>query len=200
MQETQKDLELVVKGKKVTIPKDDHYFTEDGRTPVIKHAPLKRLAKHFGVGVDRVVLEFSPIYTPEGMWVSHRAFGRDENGHEVSAIGEASPYNTEGIALQYPIIMSNKRAEDRLLIALLDLEGVVYSENEIPEANNQGAVAPNPANADLFTFGRKHPGKTIDEVIAVDRQYAEWFATKFQARNPKDKSLQDRVRDRLATA
>ncbi|MBL4952115.1 hypothetical protein JK635_07810 [Neobacillus sp. YIM B02564] len=181
MLEAKNDLVLKIKGKEVKVAKDDHYYTDDGNTPVIKHAPLKRIAKEFGVYVSRVVPEFQPIPTQEGIpYVAHRAFGFDENGVEISALGEAGPFNVEGIAAQFPIIMSNKRAEDRLLIALLGLEGQVYSEVEIAENVT--------TSSNVFPFG-KHKGKTLEEIKDQDRGYLEWFVAKYKAKNPRDAQL-----------
>ena len=196
MKEATQDLKLVIRGQEVTIPKEDYYFTEDGEVPVIRHAPLKRLAKQFGVRVTRTILEFPPVVTPDGIYVAHRAFGVDEDGVETSAVGEANPYNLEaGIASQYPVIMSNKRAEDRLLIALLGLEGKVYSESEIP----QTAVS-EPEEELKFTFG-KYAGKTPREVLESGpdgKQYLQWFANTFEAKNSKQKKLQDITRKLLS--
>lgn len=188
MVEAQKDLELVIKGKKVVVAKDDHYFTEEG-TPVVKHAPLKRIAKEFGVKVDRVVVDFPPVLGVDGLYIAHRAFGTDENGNEVSAVGEANPLNLEGLAAQYPVIMSNKRAEDRLLIVLLGLEGEIYSESEIAPTTSQVL--------DTFPFG-KYAGKSFEEVKALDKQYLEWFANKWQPRSARDQKLQEKAKEILA--
>lgn len=190
MIESTKDLELEIKGQKVSIPKEDHYFTEHGQ-PVIKHAPLKRIAKQFGVRVQRVVLEFA-INTNHGLSVAHRAFGVDDDGFEISQIGEASAFNTDGIAAQYPVVMSNKRAEDRLLISLLGLEGLVYSDTEFAGDNEN-----NLQSASIFTFG-KHKGKSVQEVLEEDRGFLEWFTTKFTPRNPLQQSLVDEAKSLLA--
>ncbi|MFE8700940.1 hypothetical protein ACFYKX_11795 [Cytobacillus sp. FJAT-54145] len=199
MKEATQELNLKIKGKAVKIPKEDHYFTEED-TPVIKHAPLKKLAEKFSVRVEDVKLE-ATLMTTEGVpYVSHRAYGKDENGNVVTAVGEAGPYSLDGLASNYPFIMSNKRAEDRLLIALLGLEGVVYSEAEISETSGQNASAAQ-SNQDPaqipFPFG-KHKGKTLEQIKDADIQYLQWFTSSYTPRNPKDKQLVEAAKQVLA--
>lgn len=50
-----------------------------------------------------------------------------EGYREEWSIGEAAPYNTK---IGYPFAMAEKRAKDRVVLKLLDIHGLVYSEEE----------------------------------------------------------------------
>ena len=135
--EATKPLELTVtvggKKKQIKLEKDSYYYLsrEKENIPVIKHDALIRIADTNGVKVEKTFLEFGEFHSPENFCFVHRAVGTLDNGTVVDEVGEANPRNLDTvIGESYPAIMSNKRAQDRLLIRLMGLQGQVYSDVE----------------------------------------------------------------------
>jgi len=135
--EATKPLELTItvggKKKQIKLEKEDYYYLsrEKEKIPVIKHDALIRLADANGIKVDKTFLEFGVFHSPVNFCFIHRAVGTLADGTVIDEVGEANPSNLEeGISKMYPGIMSNKRAQDRLLIRLMGLQGKVYSDVE----------------------------------------------------------------------
>jgi len=129
------ELSIVVGGEKkqVKLGKEDYYYLsrEKEKIPVIKHDALIRMADANGVKVDKTFLEFGVFHSPNNFCFVHRAVGTLADGTVVDEVGEANPQNLNTvIGGAYPAIMSNKRAQDRLLIRLMGLQGKVYSDVE----------------------------------------------------------------------
>jgi len=130
------DLVIEVKGekKKITLEKDQYYFLkrEKGKdVPVIKHDALIRIADRNDLKIDKTILEFGQFHSPNNFCFVHRAITKLEDGTIIDEVGEANPKNLDtAIGGAYPAIMSNKRAQDRLLIRLMGLQGQVYSDTE----------------------------------------------------------------------
>lgn len=195
MIEADKDLIIKVAGQEVKIPKEDYYFTEDGNTPVIKHGPLSRLARQFGLKEPNTALQNQPLFHEDIPLIIYHAEGEDLQGNRIVQVGEAGPFNVEGIGAQYPATMAFKRAQDRFFIKALGLEGTLYSDVEFAStATNPGATID---ETTPFPMG-KHKGKPLGVVVQSDRSYAEWFATKFNANSPHMKQIQTFVKDLLA--
>lgn len=97
---------------------------------VIYHAALERIAAKAGVRwLDPVFL----ISTPEHAVLM--ASGKIEEQYEWS-IGEAQigvNYRVIGKQVAYPFAMAEKRAKDRVILKLIQLHGLVYSEEEADE-------------------------------------------------------------------
>ena len=133
--EATKPLELTItvggKKKQIKLEKEDYYYLsrEKEKIPVIKHDALIRLADANGIKVDKTFLEFGVFHSPNNFCFIHRAVGTLADGTVIDEVGEANPSNLDsGISKMYPGIMSNKRAQDRLLIRLMGLQGKVYSD------------------------------------------------------------------------
>jgi len=129
------ELSIVVGGEKkqVKLGKEDYYYLsrDKEKIPVIKHDALIRLADVNGIKIDRTFLEFGVFHSPNNFCFVHRAVGTLADGTVVDEVGEANPQNLNTvIGGAYPAIMSNKRAQDRLLIRLMGLQGKVYSDVE----------------------------------------------------------------------
>ncbi len=130
------DLTIEVNGKKkkVKLEKDQYYYLErskDSNVPVIKHDALIRIADKNGIRIDKTFLEFGQFHNPNNFCFIHRAIKKLEDGTIIDEVGEANPKNLDNaIGGAYPAIMSNKRAQDRLLIRLMGLQGQVYSDVE----------------------------------------------------------------------
>ena len=127
-------IEIEGEKKEITLEKEEYYLLErskDNYIPVIKHDALVRIAEANGVKIDQTFLEFGQFHNPNNFCFIHRAIKKLEDGSIIDEVGEANPKNLDtAIGGAYPAIMSNKRAQDRLLIRLMGLQGQVYSDVE----------------------------------------------------------------------
>ena len=112
--------------QKYELSKDDFWqLPQNKSTWLVKHAALEAVAAK--AGIDWMPPTFVEANTSEGIAVVV-ATGRLENREEWS-IGEASPKNNKNA---YPWAMAEKRAKDRVILKLVGLHGLVYSEDEMP--------------------------------------------------------------------
>lgn len=90
------------------------------------HRALEQVAAKAGITFDRpAVLENDG----KGKSVALCVFGR-LNDREEWSVGEASPANCKNA---YPWAMAEKRGKDRVILKLIGLHGLVYSEEEMDE-------------------------------------------------------------------
>lgn len=90
--------------------------------------------------------ELTPILGIANYPVMRCSMG-DASGRKIIAIGEAHPNSlVNAISKQNPVIMAGNRAFDRAAIRYLDLEGKVYSSEEIPtdDSNDEDPVEQEP--------------------------------------------------------
>lgn len=100
----------------------------------IKHSALERVAVEQKITFERpAVLEMDTGNKVSALIV----FGAIGNRTEWST-GEASPHNNKN---GYPVAMAEKRARDRVILKLLNANGVLYSEAEADEFERR----PNPS-------------------------------------------------------
>jgi hypothetical protein len=108
------------------LSRDDVWEVRPG-SPVVKHAPLERLATVIGV-------EWGPpqILRAEREEAVLIATGKIGDGQPEWSIGEAvigQNYKVSGKMAAYPYAMAEKRAKDRVILKLAGLHGA-YSEEE----------------------------------------------------------------------
>lgn len=140
MEKATKPLELKIKGTEVSIPATDHYFSKDGAA-VVKHAPLERLAQVHGVAIASTNVD-SHLVVNRDVYAVVSAVATDADGKVYHGIGEASPKNLDtNIATNYPVSMAHRRAITMALLKGLGLDGVIYSECQIPDKTPQSNSA-----------------------------------------------------------
>ena len=98
---------------------------------VAYHSALERIAAKAGVVFDRPMIVESDGNNKS---VALCVFGSLDGRMEWS-IGEASQHNyrTSGKQAAYPYAMAEKRGKDRVILKLLGIHGLVYSEEEMDE-------------------------------------------------------------------
>lgn len=118
-------------GVEICLIPEQYFVTKNqqGQLLVLKHNVLVEIAEQHNYRVVKTVLEFGVYNNPKNFCFIYRAFGTIE-GNMMDEVGEANPKNLV-VGSDYPAIMANKRAQDRLLIRLLGLQGQVYSDSEI---------------------------------------------------------------------
>lgn len=93
-------------------------------TWVVYHRVLEQIAAKAGVGFDApLALEANGPAKTVALCVT----GRLPDGRAEWSIGEAAPGNNKNA---YPYAMAEKRAKDRVILKLIGLHGLVYSEEE----------------------------------------------------------------------
>lgn len=108
---------------------------KNGRTlTIIEHAALEDIIFN-KMNIEGFSYEITPIASAVNYPVIQCVMS-DANGRHIIALGEAHPDSlVNTISRQNPTIMAGNRAFDRAAIRYLNLEGKVYSSDEIPSDN-----------------------------------------------------------------
>jgi len=116
---------------------------------VVYHKAIERMAARAGIAFDQpTVIEANTQAKTATIVVTGTMGDRAE-----WSFGEASPANNKNA---YPFAMAEKRAKDRVVLKLLGLHGLAYSEDESddfkepagnPASRGAGAVSPSAAPA-----------------------------------------------------
>lgn len=107
-------------------------------TWVVYHRVLEQIAAKRGI-------EFNQPYVVEanGKEKIAAVCVTGQLGERVEwSIGEAAPYNNKNA---YPYAMAEKRAKDRVILKLIGLHGLAYSEDEVDEFKEASAPQEPPA-------------------------------------------------------
>jgi hypothetical protein len=146
------EIRELFKRHNLLLSRDDVWEVRPG-SPVVKHAPLERLAAVIGV-------EWGPpqILRAEREEAVLIATGKIGNGQPEWSIGEASigvNYTVSGKQKPYVYAMAEKRAKDRVILKLAGLHGA-YSEEEADDFK-QGASADGVTSDALVKAGIAEP-------------------------------------------
>lgn len=106
-------------------------------TWLVKHSALEVVAAKSGIVFDNpTIIEANGADGVAALSVR----GETPDGRSEWSIGEASPKNNKNA---YPWAMAEKRAKDRVILKLIGIHGLVYSEDEMAdEARPAPQVAP----------------------------------------------------------
>lgn len=148
---------------------------------LIKHAALEVVAAKAGIVFDmpEIIERDSAagiaVICVTGKW----------NDRVEWSFGEASPKNSK---TGYPWAISEKRAKDRVILKLIGIHGLVYSEDEMPDNDAPRHVEAEPAPKVLVKDQRVIWGELRDEIDAcstVDQLAALWVSKTFQSEMKK---------------
>jgi hypothetical protein len=148
---------------------------------LIKHAALEVVAAKAGIVFDMPdVIERDSaagiaVICVTGKW----------NERVEWSFGEASPKNSK---TGYPWAIAEKRAKDRVILKLIGIHGLVYSEDEMPDNDPPRHVDAEPAPKVLVKDQRVIWGELRDEIDAcstVDQLAALWVSKTFQSEMKK---------------
>lgn len=109
-------------------------------TWVVYHRVLEQIAVQAGITFDPpMVLEADGQSKTVALCVT----GHMKGGPSHWSIGEASPHNyqVKGKQAAYPYAMAEKRAVDRVVLKLIGLHGLAYSEDEADDFTPPKAAA-----------------------------------------------------------
>lgn len=149
---------------------------------VVYHRALEQIAALAGMAFDApIILEANSMEKVAAICVT----GRLKDKAEWS-IGEASPHNykTSGKQQPYPWAMAEKRAKDRVILKLIGLHGLVYSEEEADDFK-QGAPKQPEADPRVIT---EDQATVIDDLIkevgANKEAFLKYFGVQFISEIP----------------
>lgn len=107
-------------------------------TWVVYHNVLEQIAAKAGIEFDPpTIIEADSAAKIVAICVT----GRNKDGASQWSIGEAAPGNNKNT---YPYAMAEKRAKDRVVLKLIGLQGLVYSEEEADEFKRPKGDEPAP--------------------------------------------------------
>lgn len=162
-------------------------------TWLVKHAALEVAAGRAGIRFEEpVIVQADTANGVAVVSVTGRMSIDPEGKAEIYgppqwSIGEASPKNNKNA---YPWAMAEKRAKDRVILKLIGIHGLVYSEDEMSDADER---APRHVDAEapakvLVKDQRVIWGELRDEIDAcstVDQLAALWVSKTFQSEMKK---------------
>ena len=102
---------------------DKDYWSCHGK-PVILHSACEKVA--IKDGIKSLDLEIIEINSEKRIAVM-KCSGKLKDRTEVS-FGESNPKNTMSA---YPVAMAEKRAKDRVILKLVGMGGLIYSESDV---------------------------------------------------------------------
>ena len=169
---------------------------ESRKLTIIEHAAFEDIV--FNQLTEEVDIEYAlePIIGVANYPVM-KCIMKDVSGRCITAIGEAHPDSlVNNISRQNPVIMAGNRAFDRAAIRYLNLEGKVYSSEEIPSEEEKEPVSkkiPETKVEDVvidesvrdssigdtvINFGNKYKGKgmTVAQIWETDESWARYAA------------------------
>jgi len=155
---------------------------------LIKHAALEVVAAKAGIVFD--MPEIIERDSAAGIAVIC-VTGKWKDRVEWS-FGEASPKNSK---TGYPWAISEKRAKDRVILKLIGIHGLVYSEDEMPPDADERPprqIEQEPVKRHSKAVARPIDGEMRDEIDAcqtVEELKVLWHSRPFQTeyqRHPKD--------------
>jgi hypothetical protein len=167
--------------KEYDLERSDFWQIPQNKQWVCKHSALEVVAVKAGVewSAPQIIEANAP-----GLVTSMIVTGK--LGERVEwATGETNPtnYHVKGKQPAYPWAMSEKRAKDRVILKLVGIHGLVYSEDEISEpvqAQEPKEPAPQPVSAAKMKVGLKGIDYDLidcNSILKVDECAAEWKAT-----------------------
>lgn len=160
---------------KYELQADDFWqLPQSKSTWCVKHAALEIVAAKANIIFDMpIVVEANGANGVAAICVSGTYDGRKE-----WSIGEASPKNSKNA---YPWAMAEKRGKDRVILKLVGIHGLVYSDAEIDtsEVPSMQAAQPKAESRDTFETTMAELRKAGDKGRAALREY--WTGEEFQA-------------------
>jgi hypothetical protein len=145
---------------------------------VIYHSALERIAAKARIEFERPEIIRAEEREAVVLVTANRLIGTSEKGEYRTewSIGEANMelnYRTSGKQQAYPYAMAEKRAKDRVILKLIQLHGLLYSEEEADEFKESAAGERREVMSDAISSGKPivlddgvvHPGDALKRMI-----------------------------------
>lgn len=161
------------------VSRDEIWQVPGGKAWAVKHSALERIAFQ-----NNIIFDLPQIVEADGANGVATLIVKGRLGDfEQWSVGEASPKNNKNA---YCFSMAEKRAKDRVILKLLNIHGILYSEEEADDFKRQDKA---PDNDDLPISGHQHAGllKMITEANADLKRFTQFMGVKDLADLPKSK-------------
>lgn len=141
-------------------------------TWVVYHKILEQIAAKAGIRFDApTVIEGNAVAKVAVICVTGRLGEKSE-----WSFGEATPANNKNA---YPYAMAEKRAKDRVILKLIGLHGLAYSEEEADEfkGGNGNGGAPQPEQSPQIDEADEYVAKavTVIEALGTEQALSTWW-------------------------
>jgi hypothetical protein len=125
------------------VASDEVWQVKGGKNYAVKHAALERIAYQNSItfGLPTIIEANSKEKVCAMLVTGHMG------DFSEWSIGEAAPSN---ITANYPWAMAEKRAKDRVILKLLNIHGVLYSEDEADDFKRQEKGELIPVETEIF--------------------------------------------------
>lgn len=151
-------------------------------TWVIYHRVLEQIAAKAGIKFEApLVLEADGANKVAAICVT----GRMGDASEWS-IGEAAPGNNKNA---YPFAMAEKRAKDRVVLKLIGIHGLAYSEDEADDFKPRGnllSIAKKQAALGVENYKTWYLALSVSDRDALSEHHAELKIAAIAASKPKE--------------
>ena len=157
---------------------DEIWAVPGGRAYAVKHAALERIAFQ-----NNIVFSLPHIVEADGAnGIATMIVTGKLGDFEQWSIGEASPKNNKNA---YAFAMAEKRAKDRVILKLLNIHGILYSEEEADDFKRQDKA---PAN-DQTISDAEHASllHLINEANADLKRFAQYMGVADLKELPKSR-------------
>ena len=145
---------------------DEIWAVPGGRAYAVKHSALERIAFQ-----NDIVFGLPQIVEADGAnGIATMIVTGKLGDFEQWSIGEASPKNNKNA---YAFAMAEKRAKDRVILKLLNIHGILYSEEEADDFKRQDKAAAN----DQTISDSEHASllNLIDEANADLKRFTQYM-------------------------
>jgi len=160
-------------------------------TWVVYHRVLEQIAAKAGISFDAPI----PLETNgAGRSVAICVTGRNDAGKTEWSIGEASPANNKNA---YPYAMAEKRAKDRVILKLIGLHGLAYSEDEADEFKEEPRRSPSSASSSASADAYTSASKAVIATFGTESELRIWWKEQAPER-AKNGLTQEHVNELLA--
>lgn len=140
------------------LSKDDFWqLPQSKNTWCVKHAALEIVAAKAGITFDPPMI----VEANGGAGIAAVCVTGHFQDRSIWSIGEASPKNSKNA---YPWAMAEKRAIDRVVLKLVGIHGLVYSDAEIDTSNSE---------PEKRQTHKEKTGQTVEETRPIWREMAD---------------------------
>lgn len=139
---------------KYGVAKDEIWQVPGGKSYAIKHSAIERIAFQHNITFSApTIIEADSANKIATILVTGKL-----GDFEQWSIGEAAPHNNKNA---YTFAMAEKRAKDRVILKLINIHGILYSEDELDEPRTAGKPELRVVN--------KEPEREETEILAMKK-------------------------------
>ena len=137
-------IKLKISNEEITLTDDKYYFVADNGKVALKNETIETLRKHFKISEPLFNFVETARAFSSGSFSYVVLATAERDGISYNEVGEANNLNCTGkLGTEYPATIAKIRAENRVIIKALGIQGKIYSELEfnvsiLKTPNNKG--------------------------------------------------------------